>query len=300
MGGPLAWGWRRPTLSQLELSPPLFRSPPPPMDQLGKKMSSDVVFPDWVATWGVPASAVLGLVFGIWLWQRVAQIKVRGGGAVRADGGREYLLEEEQRGEGELGELGRAAAAAPRAMAGVRGACAPPRPPRVPIVPRGPARDGPPPPARRGEGRRPAGRDRRGRQLLPLHRVQVHLLLHGARAGWRAGGLGGGRPASRAHRAATHPPRDEPPRCPRPPPPFRRVQGVFSILIFVLLSSQDGFATKWHEDESGVLRAPALYNGEGVFVRVRACVQVCVRGGGGRRVRGRGWQAVRRSNGGRA
>lgn len=32
-------------------------------------------------------------------------------------------------------------------------------------------------------------------------------------------------------------------------------------MIFVLLSSEDGFQTKWHEDEAGILRAPALFNG---------------------------------------
>lgn len=36
---------------------------------------------------------------------------------------------------------------------------------------------------------------------------------------------------------------------------------MFSIFIFVLLSSQDGFQTKWKKDAEGVLRAPAVYNG---------------------------------------
>jgi hypothetical protein len=39
------------------------------------------------------------------------------------------------------------------------------------------------------------------------------------------------------------------------------LQGLFSILIFLLLSSQDGFSTEWKEDAKGVLRAPAIYNG---------------------------------------
>ena len=40
------------------------------------------------------------------------------------------------------------------------------------------------------------------------------------------------------------------------------LQAIFSVIIFVLLSSQDGFATKWHVDEhTGIKRAPALYNG---------------------------------------
>lgn len=36
---------------------------------------------------------------------------------------------------------------------------------------------------------------------------------------------------------------------------------LFSVVVFVLLSSEDGFNSKWKEDESGILRAPALYNG---------------------------------------
>ena len=39
------------------------------------------------------------------------------------------------------------------------------------------------------------------------------------------------------------------------------MQAGFSVFIFVLLSSQDGFATKWHVDSEGVSHAPALYNG---------------------------------------
>ena len=40
------------------------------------------------------------------------------------------------------------------------------------------------------------------------------------------------------------------------------MQAIFSVIIFVLLSSQDGFSTKWHVDEhTGIKRAPALYNG---------------------------------------
>ncbi len=40
------------------------------------------------------------------------------------------------------------------------------------------------------------------------------------------------------------------------------LQGAFSVLVFVLLSSQDGFSTEWKEDAKGVLRAPAIYNGK--------------------------------------
>ena len=47
-------------------------------------------------------------------------------------------------------------------------------------------------------------------------------------------------------------------RCRDTAYPCRRDSRVF---IFVLLSSQDGFATKWHVDSEGVSHAPALYNG---------------------------------------
>lgn len=50
----------------------------------------------------IPVSALAGIAFAIFLWHRVSQIKV-GGGALRSDNGREYLLEEEQRGEAEVG-----------------------------------------------------------------------------------------------------------------------------------------------------------------------------------------------------
>ena len=36
---------------------------------------------------------------------------------------------------------------------------------------------------------------------------------------------------------------------------------LFSVVIFVLLSSEDGFNATWKKDESGILRAPSLYNG---------------------------------------
>lgn len=39
------------------------------------------------------------------------------------------------------------------------------------------------------------------------------------------------------------------------------VQAIFSIFIFVLLSSQDGFDTHTHIDEHGRTKKPALYNG---------------------------------------
>ena len=39
------------------------------------------------------------------------------------------------------------------------------------------------------------------------------------------------------------------------------MQVVFSAVIFVLLSSQDGFSLKWHKDILGREHAPAIYNG---------------------------------------
>jgi hypothetical protein len=44
--------------------------------------------------------------------------------------------------------------------------------------------------------------------------------------------------------------------------PICALQSIFSVFIFVLLASEDGFKTKWHKDEEGILRAPAVYNGE--------------------------------------
>jgi hypothetical protein len=65
---------------------------------------SEMVFPDSFADIGVPVSALLGIAFAILLWTRVSSIKVRGASisSGRGDGGRAYLLEEEQRGEQEV------------------------------------------------------------------------------------------------------------------------------------------------------------------------------------------------------
>ena len=49
----------------------------------------------------IPGAALLALAFGIWLWWRVSAIRVRAGPSAS---GREYLLEEEQRGEDEVRE----------------------------------------------------------------------------------------------------------------------------------------------------------------------------------------------------
>ena len=54
---------------------------------------------DGSSKFSIIASALAGVVFALFLWHRVSKIRVGGGGALRAENGREYLLEEEQRGE---------------------------------------------------------------------------------------------------------------------------------------------------------------------------------------------------------
>jgi inorganic pyrophosphatase len=44
-------------------------------------------------------------------------------------------------------------------------------------------------------------------------------------------------------------------------PACGRVQAGFSVVIFVLLASEDGFSREWVVDEQGIARAPSLYNG---------------------------------------
>ncbi|KDD76475.1 Inorganic H+ pyrophosphatase [Helicosporidium sp. ATCC 50920] len=116
-----------------------------------------------------PVVSVVSILFALWLWHRVSQIKVRGGATMGTSNGREYLLEEEQRGETEIEEK----------VADLQAAIT--------------------------EG---------ATSFLLTEYKYVSLFM-----------------------------------------------GAFSVFIFVLLSSQDGFSRKWHRDESGVLRAPALYNG---------------------------------------
>jgi H+-translocating diphosphatase len=51
----------------------------------------------------IPLSAVVGIIFALWLWKRVSAIQLTGGQSVfRSQNGREYLLEEEQRGDDEV------------------------------------------------------------------------------------------------------------------------------------------------------------------------------------------------------
>ena len=52
----------------------------------------------------IPISSGLGIAFAIFLWIRVSAVKVRpSDGHQRTENGREYLLEEESRGEAEVG-----------------------------------------------------------------------------------------------------------------------------------------------------------------------------------------------------
>lgn len=61
------------------------------------------IFGDTVPTVLIPGAAILAILFGIWTWIRVSAVKVGvGGGGGRTDNGREYLLEEEQRGPEEV------------------------------------------------------------------------------------------------------------------------------------------------------------------------------------------------------
>ena len=61
------------------------------------------VFSSAVPTILIPVAALLAIAFGSWLWYRVSAIKVGNGShGLRTENGREYLLEEEQRGEDEV------------------------------------------------------------------------------------------------------------------------------------------------------------------------------------------------------
>ncbi|WIA41962.1 hypothetical protein OEZ86_009266 [Tetradesmus obliquus] len=62
-----------------------------------------MILPDIVPTVLIPVSAVLAIIFGAWLWKRVSAISMTPGQSVfRSQNGREYLLEEEQRGDDEV------------------------------------------------------------------------------------------------------------------------------------------------------------------------------------------------------
>ena len=65
--------------------------------------SVHTIFSSAVPTILIPVSALLAIAFGVWLWWRVSFIKVGSGHhGLRTENGREYLLEEEQRGEDEV------------------------------------------------------------------------------------------------------------------------------------------------------------------------------------------------------
>nr|CAC44451.1 proton-translocating inorganic pyrophosphatase [Chlamydomonas reinhardtii] len=54
--------------------------------------------PDALIAAFIPASAVVAILFAVFLWKRVAAIQMTGGRVLSSQNGREYLLEEEQRG----------------------------------------------------------------------------------------------------------------------------------------------------------------------------------------------------------
>ena len=59
-----------------------------------------VTLPDGFVSALIPLAALFGIVFALFLWYRVSQISVRGFSS--RNGGREYLLEEEQGLESEV------------------------------------------------------------------------------------------------------------------------------------------------------------------------------------------------------
>ena len=63
--------------------------------------SVHTIFPDSF-TYFIPASAVVSIIFAVWLWIRVSAVRVAPATHTRSENGREYLLEEEQRGEDEV------------------------------------------------------------------------------------------------------------------------------------------------------------------------------------------------------
>lgn len=66
-------------------------------------MAGETVIPDLVVSVLIPVASVIGIFFGLWMWKRVASIQLTAGQSVfRSQNGREYLLEEEQRGDDEV------------------------------------------------------------------------------------------------------------------------------------------------------------------------------------------------------
>ena len=69
---------------------------------LGALLASvHTIFPD-SATYFIPSAAGLSIIFAVWLWARVSAVRVAPATHTRSENGREYLLEEEQRGEDEV------------------------------------------------------------------------------------------------------------------------------------------------------------------------------------------------------
>jgi len=62
-------------------------------------MGSVTVFSDVFVHVAIPTISLLAIAFGSWLWWRVSAVRVRAG---PSSSGREYLLEEDQRGEDEV------------------------------------------------------------------------------------------------------------------------------------------------------------------------------------------------------
>lgn len=59
-----------------------------------------------VSTIVIPVSAILSICFGAWLWWRVSFVSTTAGqSTIRSMNGREYLLEEEQRGDDEVSAM---------------------------------------------------------------------------------------------------------------------------------------------------------------------------------------------------
>jgi H+-translocating diphosphatase len=171
-------------------------------------MKLTTVFSDSVADVGIPLCAVTGIAFAIFLWYRVSQIKVRG---LHSENGREYLLEEEQRGESEVSR--NCFITFPASTCN----CGPPGLDGL-ILPR----TGSLCPSEIEES-------------PPLPRSQIEEKVAELQ---RAISEGANSFLFTEYKYVSV------------------FMGFFSVIIFVLLSSEDGFSSKWVEG-----RAPGLYNG---------------------------------------
>lgn len=57
-----------------------------------------MALPDALIATIIPGSAIIGILFAVFLWKRVSAIQLTGGRLISSENGRQYLLEEEQRG----------------------------------------------------------------------------------------------------------------------------------------------------------------------------------------------------------